>query len=113
MTARSTFWQASARSRSRGLQVRVQFDQSDQHAARALGMDKGMSTARIAESMADELAARFDHLRASVVETVDVETNMMQAGPARLQELAQVRLRPQRANDLETNPAVAFEIIRR
>ena len=86
------------------LQVRMQFDQADEHAARAFGMDKGMPTARIAEGMADEPPPVLITC-AQASSRCRPGNTLMQARTARLQEFAQVRLGPQRADDLETTPS--------
>ena len=89
----------------------MQLDQADQYAAGAFGMNEGVATARVAERLPDQLPAGRGNLRTGVVEILHLKADVVQAGASTFQELAQLRLRPERADDLEANSAIAFEII--
>lgn len=90
----------------------MQFNQPNQDSAGAFRMYEGVPATGIAERVPDQRAAGSGNLRTGVVEVLHLKANVMQAGPACLQELAQVRLRPEWADNLETNAAIAFEIVR-
>ena len=61
----------------------VKLDHADQHTAGALWMNESVTASRVAEGVADELAAGFDDLIAGVVQIFDLKTNVVETRTAR------------------------------
>ena len=89
----------------------VKLDHPDQHTAGTLWMNEGVPAARVAEGMANELAAPFDDLIAGVVQIFDLKANVMKTRTARSKILPQMRIGPEGANDFEPYPAIALIVI--
>ena len=91
----------------------MQFDLPDQHAARAFRMNKRVPAARVAERMSNELATTFNHLCARLIQIVDLEADMMEAGAARCKVFAEMGSGSEWPNDFKTDATIAFEIVGR
>lgn len=90
----------------------MQLDQPDQDAAGAFRMHEGVPPTGVAERVPDQLAAGGGNLCTGILEVLHLKTDVMQAGPACFQKLAQGRTRSEWADNFETNAAISFEIIR-
>src|SRR5450759_3781039 len=94
-------------------QMRMQFDHSDQYAARAFRMNKCVPAARVAERVCNELAATFDDFCAGVIQIFYLEADMMEAGAARCEVFAEMGIGPEWPNDFKSDAAIGFEIVGR
>jgi hypothetical protein len=89
----------------------VKFDHADQHTAGTLWMNESVAAPRVAEGMANELAAPFDDLIASVVQIFDLKANVVKTRTARSKILPKMRIGPEGANDFEPHAAIALVVI--
>ena len=68
----------------------MQLDQPNQDPAGGFRMYEGVPPTGVAERVPDQRAARSGYLCTGIVEVLHLKTDVMQPGPARLKELAQV-----------------------